>query len=163
MFTNRAVKGRIWTNRKWWHTWSSFLDAWRKGCVSHFSSILFHSKSRRNEVFLHVHFSVEMWSRFLLSGCGPAQERKGDKATRVQKTDPHTFGCGEHTRGTLVETCSISLGTFSCVFCSPAEHLRGEVQELWGVQGRRSAYSSQHSHSARRSVPQSSVWFMTQL
>lgn len=104
------------------------------------------------KLFLHVHFSVEMWSRFLLSGCGPAQERKGDKATRVQKTDPHTSGCGEHTRGTLVETCSISLGTFSCVFCSPTEHLGGEVQELWGVQGRRSAYSSQHSHSARRWV-----------
>lgn len=98
-----------------------------------------------------------MWSRFLLSGCGPAQERKGDKATRVQKTDPHTSGCGEHTRGTLVETfqrsCPISSAR-SHVFCSPTEHLRGEVQELWGVQGRRSAYSSQHSHSARRWVLQ---------
>lgn len=105
-----------------------------------------------------MHFSVELWSRFLppdlLSGCGPAQERQGVKATCVQKTDPHTTGCGEHTRGTLVGTiqrsCSISLSMISCVFCFPTEHLRGEVQELWGVQGWRSAYSSQHSHSARR-------------
>ncbi len=45
-----------------------------------------------------------MWSRFVpsdrLSGCGPAQERQGGKATHLQKTDPHASGRGEHTRGT---------------------------------------------------------------
>lgn len=46
-------------------------------------------------------------------GCGPAQERQGGKATHLQKTDPHASGRGEHTR----------------------VHLRGEVQELRGVQG----------------------------
>ncbi len=45
-----------------------------------------------------------MWSRFVpsdrLSGCRPAQERQGGKATHLQKTDPHASGRGEHTRGT---------------------------------------------------------------
>lgn len=99
--------------------------------------------------------SSSSWSSFRLWTCTREARSQSNPCTEDWSTHLWMWRTYKRYTGhTLVETiqrsCSISLGTFSCVFCSPTEHLRGEVQELWGVQGWRSAYSSQHSHSTRR-------------
>lgn len=133
-----------------------------KGGFHTFTSHFFLTKSCRNQAFpptcifcWNVKQISSIWSSFRLWTCtrearsqsNPCTE---DWSTRLWMWRSYKRYADQTLAETIQRSCPISLSMFSCIFCSPTEHLRGEVQELWGVQGWRSAYCSQHSHSARR-------------
>ncbi len=133
MFTYRAVKRKN-LNKQEMTTCLKFIIGRMKERVGFTRSF---STLNHVEIFPPQAFSVEMWSRFVpsdrLSGCGPAQERQGGKATHLQRlihTPLDVENIQEVRRPTQAETIQRSASArFSCIFCSPTVHLlRGSTR-----------------------------------